>query len=139
MKKKTLNAIKAAGLVLSLSLAVAGTGVTSYAADDTKYSEKLGAGAKITKDSTGATATTTFSRPGTIKATAIAYYAANGKEYYSVDSRSNNMGGASVTVTKKIDGANVTGGKGEHYVKYGDLSWTPTTTIGIEYKGATKL
>ena len=107
MKKKTLNAIKAAGLVLSLSLAVAGTGVTSYAADDTKYSEKLGAGAKITKDSTGATATTTFSRPGTIKATAIAYYAANGKEYYSVDSRSNNMGGASVTVTKKIDGANV--------------------------------
>ena len=39
-------------------------------------------------------------------------------------------GGTSATVTKKLGGADVVGGRGYHTVKYQSYTWTPMTKVG---------
>ncbi len=132
------NMVKSvAGVILSLSLAIASCGMTAYARDESKTEENpLGAGGKVWIDSMSATATTTFSRPGTIKVTAIVYYWSGQDKYYSTNSNSNSQGGTTATAQKKVGGADVEGGEGSHYVKYNKTEWHDTTKVGKIYTNA---
>ena len=135
MYKKIIKA--AMGSLLSLSLAVAGFGMTANAkGKPTTPSNPLNASGRISIDSKSATATTTFSRPGTIKATAIVYYWSGKFRYSSQATNSNNIGGTSATAEKKVGGADVEGGMGKHHVTYGATRWDDTTNVGTIYDDA---
>lgn len=135
MYKKIIKA--ATGVLLSLSLAIAGFGMTANAKDKPSTSPNpLNASGRISIDNMSATATTTFSRPGTIKATAVVYYWSEDKKYKSKNSSSNNIGGTSAIAEKKVGGADVEGGEGIHHVTYGATRWDDTTNVGTIYKNA---
>lgn len=77
------------------------------------------------------TATTNFGPSGFREAKAKIYYWLSNIYYYSeASSSSSQSGGVSATVTKKLGGADVLAGEGFHKVVYGDITWTPSTSVG---------
>ncbi|RKI42797.1 hypothetical protein D7V86_04760 [bacterium D16-51] len=133
MYKKMIK--NAAGVILSLSLAIASCGMTVNAQESkdkpSVTSNSLNAGGRVSKNQSGATATTTFSRPGNIRAKAIVYYRLGEDDYHSEDVKTNNAGGTTAFAEKKVSNANVVGAKGEHRVVYGDIIWNDETHIGL--------
>lgn len=118
-------------LVLGCVIMVAGNGVTARAAS--QVSGSLGTasvGGTVSTNSSSATATTTCSRSATIKVTATVYYYFGTGYYKSSESNSASAGGVSATASKQLGGAEVIGGKGEHYVAFDSYTWNPTTTTG---------
>ncbi len=131
MYKKIIKV--ATGVLLSLSLAVAGFGMTANALEPPKPTtapNPLNAGGRISKDQSGAKATTTLSRPGFIRAKAIAYYKLGEKRYRSEAVKTNNIGGTTAFAEKKVDDANVVGAAGEHSASYEKTTWNDDTHIG---------
>lgn len=127
MNKKIVKTVT--GVVLSLSLAIAGSWGTAYAAD-TVRDDVVGASVygNISTNSTSAIAVTTCGRSADIKAKAYVYYNDDGTVYYSEASASNTAGGVSATAKKKITNSLVVGGKGEHTVTYSNTTWGPMKT-----------
>ncbi|MDE5818293.1 MAG: hypothetical protein K2I07_03090 [Lachnospiraceae bacterium] len=118
---------KLAGAVLILSLAVGYTGIPASAKDMLNGYEVSGG---VTTNSNSATATTSYSRPATIKAKAWVSYT-YGDLFLENDSpvAEVNIGGVSATAVVPVSGGTVTGGKGEHWVKAsGD--WHKITRVG---------
>ena len=69
----------------------------------------------------------------TIKATAKLYYKVNGTKRVKTLTSTSSGGGTSATVRTNDEGT-VYGGKGTHYVKFGDYAWNPSdTTIGVTW------
>lgn len=133
MYKKIIKA--ATGVLLSLSLAVVGFGMTADAAATTQPSSINGTSVrgtvKIDEDSMSAIATTTFSRNADITAKATVYYWAGKFTYCASKSASAGAGGATAVAKKKTGGADIIGGKGEHKVECSDGKWGPKyTTTG---------
>ncbi|MCD8147595.1 MAG: hypothetical protein LUD84_10035 [Clostridiales bacterium] len=93
----------------------------------------------ISTTSTSASAKTTFSRSGvTINAKATVYYWWGSRYYYTAVSSTAQAGGVSATATKKLGGAEVVGGIGEHSVSFDGYSWNKTTSTGTIPSSATK-
>lgn len=129
MKKRLMKKILIT--MLSTSLMLANCGITSYAASSASGNiDGTPCSASITTNSSGATASTTYSRNAEIKATATVYYWFGTYYYYSTASNSSTAGGTSATASKKLGGSEVVGGKGSHYIKYEAYTWSPSTSIG---------
>lgn len=128
MYKKMIKS--AAGVILSLSLAVASCGMTANAADDVVNGNIEGVliRGKITIDNMSATATTTFSRNASISSTAAVYFWLNDTYYRVKKDAFSGAGGATAVATKNVGGADVVGGKGTHKVEFGSYKWGPKTT-----------
>lgn len=129
MRKKIWKKLMALGLSLSLVLGYGN--VTTLAATTVKGTldggEVVG---RLTKDSSSATASTSYGRGGGYTyATATVYYWW-GAQYYktTVGPNFNNMGGVSAKAVKKLGGAEVIGAKGVHKVVWGAYTWTPANT-----------
>ena len=135
MKKK--KKVLAAALVSAMLIGSVGASSVYAASSDSGTINNVTCSASVvyTKNSAGtnngATATTRYGAPASIKAKATVYY---NDRYGNLTSKSsgyavNTIGGVSATAS--ADGlGTVCGGKGEHYVGYGSYTWTPTTTIG---------
>lgn len=82
----------------------------------------------------GVAATTSFGGGGTIKATAWVYYKVNGTSKDPKSSTTTSSGGGTLAIVRTNDLGTVYGGKGTHYVKFGDYIWSPVdTTIGVTW------
>lgn len=139
MKKKYMKKM-VVGILLSVVVALGGT-MTTFAEDST-VSGSLGGQTvrgSITKNATSATATTTCTRSASVTATAKVYYTSGGNQYYSTDSQSVSGGTAIVTVSRRISGATVKGGRGIHSVYFDGYSWNKTTSIGTIYAYALEI
>ncbi|MGN0142275.1 MAG: hypothetical protein ACI4AD_08595 [Roseburia sp.] len=129
------NVKKIVGVVLSLTLAVMCNGTEAYAASSASAGvDGTTAYASITTGSSSATAKTTYARTAdSITAKATVYYMINSTGYSKTASNSSTAGGTSATASTSSSITGVVGGKGEHTVKVGNLTWTPTTTTGTTW------
>ena len=94
---------------------------------------------KVSTDSDSATAMTTCGRGSIdIRATAIVYYWFGNKYYNSIMYNSNSNSGATAVAKKKLGGAQVIGGQGEHYVAFDSHQWNPTTKTGTIPSSSTR-
>lgn len=126
---------KLLGLGLAVSLAAGCNGMTALA--DSSISESFNGTtvtATVWTNSDSANATTTYYQPSSIEAIATVYYYHNGNQYSRQGPvATNTMGGATSTARVGHSGGQVVGGKGNHYVSYGNARWSYTTTTGATW------
>lgn len=105
---------KLAGAVLILSLAVGYTGIPAHAKDMLDGYEVSGG---VTTNSNSATASTNYSQPATIEATATVYFVSGLLSLHSsAGPNTASIGGVSATAYVTTSDGSVIGGKGEHKV-----------------------
>lgn len=123
---------KLLGLGLAVSLAVGGNSMTALA--DSSISDTFTVTANVWTNSDSAIATTTYYQPSTIETIATVYYYYNGNQYSKQGNlATNSIGGATSIAKVGHSGGQVVGGKGNHYVTYGNARWSYTTTIGTTW------
>lgn len=117
------------GAVLIMSLAVGYTGMPVHAKDTLNGYEVSGG---VTTNSNSATASTNYSQPATIQATATVYFV-----YGPLNTNSSagpntaSIGGVSATAYVPTPGGSVIGGKGEHKVTATTgATWSYTSRTG---------
>ena len=131
LKKQLRKLCAAVGVAALLTVSAGGTDAAAASSVRGKLNG-FGYYGSISKDNTSATAVTTFGRGGSvIIAKAWVYYWFGDKYYNTYASDSATVGGAKAVAKKKIGGADVVGGKGQHSVSYDKYKWgTETTTTG---------
>ncbi|MCM1104853.1 MAG: hypothetical protein NC409_12200 [Clostridium sp.] len=118
---------KLMGAILIISLAAGCGGISVHAKDTLNGYEVWGT---VTTNSNSATATTYYSRPGTLEAKATVYFV-YGQLNLNANAGPNTAsgGGVSATAYVSIPGSTVIGGKGEHKVTAGG-TWTNISRTG---------
>ena len=105
---------KLIGAALIMSLAVGYTGIPAHAKDMLNGYEVSGG---VTTNSNSATASTNYSQPATIEATATVYFVSGPLSMHkSAGPNTASIGGVSATAYVPTPGGSVIGGKGEHKV-----------------------
>lgn len=128
------NLKKLVGVTLSVMLLVSGTMRAEAASSVTGSIEGTEISGRISTDSTSAVAVTAFGRSNsTISATATVYWWWGTRQGSDTASDSSSAGGVSAKAVKSMGGADVVGGKGDHFVAYGAYTWTNTTSVGTTY------
>lgn len=138
MKKKMNKKLLSAALLTTVLIS-SGT-MTAFA--EPKGSMMLGetlVTGEVSIDSSGATAKTACPRPAVVTVQCDVYYWYGNKYYYSTEKAGVNGGTAAATALKKIDGAEVTGARGYHYVFFDHVAWRGATKTGNVNYNATYL
>lgn len=117
------------GAALIVSLAVGFIGIPAHAKDMLNGYEVSGG---VTTNSNSATASTNYSQPATIEATATVYgYYGQIGLVNSSETNTASIGGVSATAYISIPGGTVVGGKGQHKViATTGAEWSYTSRVG---------